>query len=94
MNALLDLKPTDKVLFLAEGNFTFSLSLVEFWSNSCQFKLPEIVSTCFEPKPVSEVAGSNVQKLKDLGVRVLFSADATKWFVLFDLTFQFHFPTF
>ena len=37
MDNLLELKPTDKVLFLAEGNFTFSLSLVELWYHGLYF---------------------------------------------------------
>ena len=80
MNSLLDLKPTETVLFLAEGNFTFSSSLVQYWIKGCPFKLSKIVSTSYEPEPVSKIAEDNVENLKKFGVQVLFSVDARKWF--------------
>jgi hypothetical protein len=80
MESLLELKETDQVIFLAEGNFTFSVSVVDFWSKNNSLKLPRIAATCFEEKPVSKIAEENVEKLKNFGVSVLFSADATKWF--------------
>ena len=76
----MDLKPDDCVLFLAEGNFTFSTSLVELWLKTFDFKLPTIIATCFESQPVSKIAKENVEKLLGHGVKVLFSVDATKWF--------------
>jgi hypothetical protein len=81
MESLVELKPSDRVLFLAEGNFTFSWSLVEFWRQKYEFRLLKIAATCFEAEPVSPAAADNVQRLADLGVEVLFAADATKWFV-------------
>jgi hypothetical protein len=83
MESLLQIQSNDSILFLAEGNFTFSLSLVNYWIKNYQFNLPKIVSTCFEEKPVSKVAEENVKKLEALGVRVLFSVDAIKWFDFF-----------
>jgi len=83
MESLLQIKSNDSILFLAEGNFTFSLSLVNYWIRTYQFNLPNIISTCFEDKPVSKIAEENVKKLEGLGVRVLFSVDATKWFDIF-----------
>ena len=80
MESLVDLKPDDCVLFLAEGNFTFSTSLVELWLKTFDFKLPTIIATCFESQPVSKIAEENVEKLLGHGVKVLFSVDATKWF--------------
>jgi len=80
MNSLLDLKPNDVVLFLAEGNFTFSLSLIQYWNNKCSVELNKIVSTCYEAEPVSKIAEDNVRSLQKLGAQVLFAADATKWF--------------
>ena len=80
MESLLQIHSNDSILFLAEGNFTFSLSLVNYWIRNYQLKLPNIVSTCFEDRPVSKIAEENVKKLEALGVRVLFSVDATKWF--------------
>ena len=80
MESLLELKESDRVLFLAEGNFSFSVSVVEFWSKNNSFELPKIAATCFEQKPVSKIAEENVEKLKNFGVDVLFEADATKWF--------------
>jgi len=49
------------------------------------FKLPKIISTCFEPEPVSKIAEENVEKLTNFGVDVLYSADATKWFDILTL---------
>lgn len=77
MESIFNLTPSDTVLFLGEGNFTFSLSVVEYWVNTFGPKLPPIFATAFEAEPLSQMSKDNIQKLKSFGVCVLHSVDAT-----------------
>jgi len=77
MEVFFSVAPSDRILFLGEGNFTFSTSLVCRWNESFA-SLPHVVSTCFEDQPVSVLATENIERLKKMGVRVGFSVDATK----------------
>ena len=64
-----------KALFVGEGNFSFSTALAKQFSegeNTC-----ELVLTCYETDPVSDLASANIQTLRDLGHRVLLGVDAT-----------------
>ncbi|KAK0094171.1 hypothetical protein PV326_011670 [Microctonus aethiopoides] len=62
----------DKVLLLGEGNFSFSVSLLKH-----NLKII-LISTCYEPVPISETAHENIKYLKNHGVCVLLGVDATK----------------
>ena len=91
MEELISFNPTTSVLFVGEGNFSFSNLLTEHWqqslavtnnqSNTSDTKnstLNKIYSTCYEDKPVSELASRNVESLRKRGVNVLLGIDATK----------------
>ena len=91
MEELVSFNPTTSVLFVGEGNFSFSNILTEHWqqslavtnnhSNSSETKnstLNNIYSTCYEDKPVSEFASRNAESLRKRGVNVLLGIDATK----------------
>jgi hypothetical protein len=78
MDIFLKVCSSDRVLFLGEGNFTFSASLVTQWKQNLD-TLPHVVSTCYEDRPVSEVATDNIEKLRQMGVEVVLSVDATQW---------------
>jgi hypothetical protein len=62
-----------KVLFVGEGNFSFSLAMAKM-SAQRPFSW---TSTCFESAPVSEIGASNTAELSELGIRVCFGVDAT-----------------
>ena len=91
MEELVSFNPTTSVLLVGEGNFSFSNLLTEHWqqclavtnnqSNTSDTKnstLNKIYSTCYEDKPVSELASRNIEKLRKRGVNVLLGIDATK----------------
>lgn len=83
MEALVNMININRVLFVGEGNFSFSTALTELWhtnttmdSNS-HFQLGNVYSTCYEPQPVSDLAKKNIEILKTRGVNVIFDIDAT-----------------
>jgi len=64
------------VLFLAEGNFSFSANVITtHWAETIQNF--SVYSTCYEDDFVSEFAMENASKLARHGVKVLTSVDAT-----------------
>ncbi len=63
------------MLFVGEGNFSFSESVARRLAE--EKKSGEIVSTCYEDNPVSELAEDNIKKLQELGAKVVLSVDAT-----------------
>ena len=65
----------ESVLFLGEGNFSFSLDLIKTWHKSDKDK---IYATCFETDFVSELARQNAHELEDIGVKVMKNVDATQ----------------
>jgi len=69
-----------RMLFVGEGNFSFSTSLAK---KGHLANMKTVVATCFEPEPVSSLAAENVHRLKDAGVSVMFNVDATKMHELF-----------
>nr|XP_018911250.1 PREDICTED: uncharacterized protein LOC109039964 [Bemisia tabaci] len=78
MNFLRKLQPTDKVLILGEGNFSFATSLLQSLldhSNDCD--IASIVATCLEPFSEEFSVGKkrNIAYLKKKGVTVLFGVD-------------------
>ena len=77
-------KPTftknDRVLLIGEGNFSFARALAEHYMPS---NPGNIVATCFDSEQVlyekyTDEAKTNVEKLKELGVAVLFEVDGTQ----------------
>ena len=91
MEELISFNPTTSVLFVGEGNFSFSNLLTEHWQQSLAVKnnqcntskadnstLNNVYSTCYEDKPVSEFASRNVECLRQRGVNVHLGIDATK----------------
>ena len=91
MEELVSFNPTSSVLFVGEGNFSFSNLLTEHWqqslavtNNHCNTSetnnatLNNVYSTCYEDKPVSEFASRNVERLQQRGVNVHLGIDATK----------------
>ena len=64
-----------KILFVGEGNFSFSRYLIENVKND----FSNIIATCYEPESsLSESTKDNVTALIDHGVKVEFGVDATK----------------
>lgn len=71
MNFLRKLQPTDKVLILGEGNFSFATSLLQSLldhSNDCD--IASIVATCLEPFSEEFSVGKkrNIAYLKKKGM--------------------------
>ena len=62
------------ILFVGEGNFSFSRSLIDLWSNP-NYK---VTATCYESEPTSDQAKSNIETLVENGVSVEMEYDATK----------------
>jgi len=95
MEELVNFEPTSVVLFVGEGNFSFSNLLTEYWERNIttkkdksnvflqenNTKLQNIYSTCYENQPVSEFAKQNIDSLRQRGVNVYLGIDATKIFV-------------
>ena len=95
MEELINFEPTSVVLFVGEGNFSFSNLLTEYWERNIttkkdksniflqenNTKLQNIYSTCYENQPVSEFAKQNIDSLRQRGVNVYLGIDATKIFV-------------
>lgn len=62
-----------RILFVGEGNFSFSLCLRrEIWSDK------QILATCYEPEPISDLAKANIEALEESNVQVKLNFDATK----------------
>ena len=94
MEDLVSFEPTSSVLFVGEGNFSFSNLLTEFWQqnlirtkdrshmaeNESSITLNNVYSTCYEDQPVSELAKENIGSLRQRGVNVYLGIDATKSF--------------
>ena len=94
MEELINFEPTSVVLFVGEGNFSFSNLLTEYWERNITTKkdksnvslqetninLQNIYSTCYENQPVSEFAKQNIDSLRQRGVNVYLGIDATKIF--------------
>ena len=72
MEDLFCLADVEYVLFVGEGNFSFSTSMIKFWQlslsnsefrqedrNICEFKLSNVYATCYENEPVSDKAKEN-----------------------------------
>ena len=91
MEDLFSLADVNYVLFVGEGNFSFSTSMIKFWQlnqlnskfrqedgNVCEFKLSNVYATCYENEPVSDTAKENIEILKEMGVNVRIGFDATK----------------
>ena len=91
MEDLFSLADVEYVLFVGEGNFSFSTSMIKFWQlslsnsefrqedrNICEFKLSNVYATCYENEPVSDNAKENIEILKEMGVNVRIGFDATK----------------
>jgi len=71
----------ETVLFVGEGNFSFSRNLIEtHWKNEIAKSDDKttILSTCFEDNFVSDFAADNAKKLSECGVTVLTGVDATR----------------
>lgn len=63
-----------RIIFVGEGNFSFSRCLVESWKND----MVEVYTTCYEPE-LNEVAQENVKHLRKFAnVFVKSNFDATK----------------
>ena len=62
-----------RILFVGEGNFSFSRHLTENWD----LKSLDILATCHEPKPISEFALENIRNLEANGIRTKLNFDAT-----------------
>ncbi len=71
----LRIRDGEAVLFVGEGNFSFSEALVRRRTEclNCRF-----VSTCFESAPVSDLAASNADSLRRAGAEVMYNVDATR----------------
>ena len=68
-------KPKSKILFVGEGNFSFSRCLVENSENINE----NITVTCFEAESdQNESTKENINVLKNHGIQVMFGIDATK----------------
>ena len=94
MEELISRKNARTVLFLGEGNFSFSTSLTGLWDqeiksskhnndevyNNSLMSLNDIYSTCYERHPVSSLAKGNIDLLKQKGVNVLLGIDGTSNF--------------
>jgi hypothetical protein len=65
-----------KIIFLGEGNFSFSAFLEEKW-RAGGHEL-DVISSCYESAPISDLAQYNVESLKSNGAEALFNVDATK----------------
>ena len=63
-----------KILFVGEGNFSFSRILCE----SENYENQKIFSTCYEPEPISDTAQDNIEALKAKGIEIRLGFDATK----------------
>ncbi|TRY77893.1 hypothetical protein TCAL_06166 [Tigriopus californicus] len=71
----------DRVLFLGEGNFSFSLDLLTNLltnASSPSNNVDSITCTAFEPDFVSEEAKNNAQSLIAMGVNVRLGIDGTR----------------
>ena len=89
MEDLITTKNVKKVLFVGEGNFSFSTGLTDMWQKELEarvtgndrddkvFSLSNVYSTCYENQPVSELSKKNVEYLNQRGVKVLLGIDAT-----------------
>ncbi|XP_063215924.1 uncharacterized protein LOC134527302 [Bacillus rossius redtenbacheri] len=61
----------DSVLLVGEGNFSFTVDLVDLLRLN-------ITATCLESDPLSEITQSNAEKLRERGVQVCVGVDGTK----------------
>ncbi|KAH0837920.1 hypothetical protein J3R83DRAFT_6152 [Lanmaoa asiatica] len=76
-------KPTDKILLIGEGNFSFARALITDPPSSLEHLVPENVTAtsydskeeCFSKYPDAE---DIVSTIKQRGIEVLFGIDATK----------------
>ena len=62
-----------RILFVGEGNFSFSRHLTENWDLTNL----NVLATCYESKP-SDFAKENIQALEASGVEIKLNFDATK----------------
>ena len=79
MEILKNLNDQRRILFVGEGNFSFSRHLVEHFTsaNSCLFT--NVVATCYESEEtICEKARENVKAMEALGVEIRFNFDVTK----------------
>lgn len=70
---------TDKILLIGEGDFSHSLSIV----NQGLIKPENLIATSFDSEQVviekyTETCSKNLQKLRELEVKILFEIDGTK----------------
>lgn len=94
MEGLISIENDTRVLFVGEGNFSFSTLLTGFWQSKFYNErernnedpdvdfvdTKNIYSTCYESEPVSALAKTNIEILTQRGVVVLLGIDATKNF--------------
>lgn len=81
MESALKLEKTDKILFLGEGNFSFSKSFVELQEAAAIAELgTQIYATCFqgEEEDSTDVRQNNISYLKQHNVNIFHKVDARK----------------
>jgi 25S rRNA (uracil2634-N3)-methyltransferase len=83
VRATIPLRPTDKILLIGEGNFSFAYSLVVHPPSAELQHLPpqNVTASAYDTEEEClkkyNDAGERIQVLREKGVKVLFSVDAT-----------------
>ncbi len=79
MEDLLSYEHGQGVLFVGEGNFSFSVSVTKLWCDQVsKDKLANVIATCYETAPTGDNSENNVAGLESMGIKVMLGVDATK----------------